>query len=86
MVEGSSITLEFKVAIDSDGTIDSVANDNEPYFTFTSARLDLEYPLAFQSRYPEFPYNYYYTIENVDRLQEGLYTAMATSFIGMYII
>ena len=81
VVEGDPVTLEFKVAVNSDGS----SFENEPYFTFTSAFLDLEYMLTFQSRYPDFPQNYNHTIENVDRLQEGRYTATATRYSGMYI-
>ena len=80
------MTLEFKVAVNSDGSsFDENDDESELYFTFTSAFLDLEYTLTFQSRYPEFPQNFNHTIENVDRLQEGRYTATATRYSGMYI-
>ena len=79
VIEDSPVTMEFKIAVDSDGNTWDTANI---YFTFSSAVLDEEYPLSFSVRNSEFPQNYIYSIERVDRTQEGLYTATAAS---MYV-
>lgn len=74
VVEGNPVTLEFKVAVDSNGNIWTTEGI---VFHFTPALFDRESAvLSFSFAYPQ---NYIYSIEHVDRSQEGLYTVTATS-------
>lgn len=79
VVEGNPVTLEFKVAVDSNGNSWNAEGIN---FDFTPAGLfDREYGelLLFTVRSSAYPQNYIYSIESVDRSQEGLYTVTASS-------
>ena len=71
VVEGDSVTIEFKVAVDSDGH-----TWKDPYLEFAS---DLTTRLNFRDCYPKLPQHYCHTIERVDRTHEGIYTAKAES-------
>ena len=78
VVEGNPVTLEFKVAVDSNG---NSWNTDGIDFDFTSAFLDRESAVLFlftvhSSAYPQ---NYIYSTEHVDRSQEGTYTVTASS-------
>ena len=76
--EDTSVTLEFKVAVDSDG---NSWNTEDVYFTFLPFLADDELTgfVEFAVCDPAFPQNYCYTIQSVDRSQEGFYIATATS-------
>ena len=76
--EDTSVTLEFKVAVDSDG---NSWNTEDVYFTFLPFLADDELTgfVEFTVCDPAFPQNYCYTIQSVDRSQEGFYIATATS-------
>ena len=77
VVEESSVTLEFKIAADSDG---NAWNTEEIYFTFRPFLDDNEgFEIPFSVCSTEFPQNYCYTIDNVDRSHEGVYVAFAIS-------
>ena len=77
VVEDDSITLEFKIAANSDG---STWNTEDISFSFQPFLLNDEgYEIAFSVCDSDFPQNYCYTIESVDRSQEGVYLAFASS-------
>lgn len=71
------MTLEFKIAADSDG---NTWYTEAIYFTFRPFIDDDEgYEIPFSVCSSEFPQNYCYTINGVDRSQEGVYVAFASS-------
>ena len=77
VVEDSPVTLEFKVAVDSNGRS---WNTEEIYFNFISqATMLQDEGIQFTTCDQDFPQNYCYTIESVSRLDEGQYTATAIS-------
>ena len=78
-IEDSSVTLEFKIAIDSDGNSWNTENIN---FRF-SGFIDDEYSVPFSVCNSEFPQNYCYTIKSVNRMHDGVYIVSASR---MYII
>lgn len=75
VVEGNPVTLEFKVAVDSNG---NSWNTEETNFEFTPAVFDRMSSIPFSVRSSAYPQNYIYSIERVDRSQEGLYTVTAS--------
>ena len=79
------MTLEFKVAIDSNGnswTTEGIDFDFIP----ADAPLDRESAVyfLFTVRSSAYPQNYIYSIESVDRSQEGLYTVTASSMLEYF--
>ena len=78
VVEGNPVTLEFKVAVDSNGNIWTTEGID---FHFTPALFDRESAVLFSFTVHSFAYpqNYIYSIEHVDTSQEGLYTVTASS-------
>ena len=81
--EDRSVTIEFKVAVDSNGNSWDTDNVN---FTFLPVARDSEFGLDefFTVCDSDFPQNYCYNIDSVDRSQEGLYIASATSKCTQY--
>lgn len=75
------MTLEFKVALDSNG---NTWNTEGFYFDFPAV-LDRRCEIPFSVRSSAYPQNYIYSIERVDRSQEGLYTVTALSMNTYYI-
>ena len=73
VIEDSSVTLEFQIAVNSDG---NTWDNEDVYFSFISG-VDAEVSVPFSVRGPEFPQNYIYSIQQVDRSQEGQYFAFA---------
>ena len=76
VIEDSSTKLEFMIAVDSDG---HTWNKENIYFRYSSLMIDVEDSLSFSVCDVLFPQNYCYTIDRVDRSQEGVYTAFASS-------
>ena len=76
VVEDNSVTMEFNVAVDSNGH-----TWKDPHFVFTSPLTDLPRELNFTACSPDFPQHYCHTIESVDRTHEGVYTATAASML-----
>ena len=74
---GDSVTLEFSVAVDSNGLTWSRDRVN---FTFNSTRGE-ESVVSFTAADENFPHNFIYVIEKADRSHAGEYTAMASSMI-----
>ena len=79
VIEDSSVALQFKIAVDSDGNSWNTENID---FRF-SGSIEDEYSVPFSVCNSEFPQNYCYTIESVERTHEGMYIASASR---MYII
>ena len=73
VIEDSPVMLEFQIAVNSDG---NTWDNDDVYFSFISG-VDAEVSVPFSVRGPEFPQNYIYSIQQVDRSQEGQYFAFA---------
>lgn len=74
---GESVTLEFTVALTSNGV---TSNNDQVNFTFTNSNGVLTVTnLNFQTSNPDYPQNFLYTIERVNRSHAGVYTAEAPS-------
>lgn len=77
VIEDSSTTLEFVIAVDSDG---HAWNADDINFRFSSSvDIDMESAVPFSVCDAMFPQTYCYTIGSVDRSQEGLYIVSASS-------
>ena len=74
---GESVTLEFAVALTSNGV---TSNNDRVNFTFTNSNGVLTVThLNFQTSNQDYPQNFVYTIERVNRSHVGVYTAEAAS-------
>ena len=75
---GDSVTLEFSAAVDSNGL---TWNRDRVNFTFTNQNggefsiNNSDFRVADQN----YPHNFIYTIERVNRAHAGMYTAAASS-------
>ena len=77
-LEYDSTRLEFRIAIQSNGNSWDTENI---FFLFTSSesgRNSRDDQVFFAIANDEFPQNYVYSIAEVDRSQDGLYTAQAS--------
>ena len=72
---GESVTLEFSVAVDSNGLTWS---RDQVTFTFNSA-IGEESLINFIAANENFPHNFTYVIERANRSHAGVYTAIASS-------
>ena len=72
------MTLEFSVAVDSNGLIWSTDRVNFKFNSIHGEESLVHFTVADQN----FPHNFIYVIERVDRSHAGVYTAAASS---MYI-
>ena len=78
---GESVTLEFSAAVDSNGLTWSREDVN---FTFTDlsgvvTSVNSTFLIADQN----FPHNFFYMIERVNRSHDGVYTATASSMCNI---
>lgn len=74
---GESVTLEFAVALTSNGV---TSDNNRVNFTFTNSNgVPTVTHLNFQVSNPNYPQNFVYTIERVNQSHAGVYTAEAAS-------
>ena len=71
---GDSVTLEFSAAVDSNGL---TWNRDGVTFTFNNTRGE-ESLVNFQATDQNFPHNFVYVIEKVNRTHAGMYTATAS--------
>ena len=80
VMAGESVTLEFAVALTSNGV---TSNNDRVNFTFTNSNGVLTVTrMNFQTSNPDYPQNFVYTIERVNRSHAGVYKAEAPSMCG----